>query len=83
MFYRAWGVLFSAAVLQLCRAASNSSISNDTISSNSYFYGSSPSVYPSPLGDGRSGWQDAYNKAAALVSRMTVEKKVALIVTSY
>jgi beta-glucosidase len=60
----------------LSDAASNSSISNDTIVSDTYFYGSSPPVYLSPSGDGRSGWQDAYNKAAALVSQMTIEEKV-------
>ncbi|KAI1823513.1 glycoside hydrolase superfamily [Xylaria intraflava] len=50
----------------------------NVIKNDSYFYGDSPPVYPSPLGTGTGDWANAYSKAKALVSRLTVEEKVNL-----
>ncbi|EPS27960.1 putative beta-glucosidase [Penicillium oxalicum 114-2] len=45
------------------------------ITSDTYFYGQSEPVYPSPQGSGSGGWAAAYEKAAAMVSQMTLEEK--------
>ncbi|PHH81329.1 hypothetical protein CDD82_1030 [Ophiocordyceps australis] len=47
------------------------------ITNDSFFYGQSPPVYPSPRMVGRE-WAHAYSKARALVSQMTLEEKVNL-----
>ncbi|PHH67458.1 hypothetical protein CDD81_72 [Ophiocordyceps australis] len=47
------------------------------ITDDSFFYGQSPPVYPSPQMVGRE-WAQAYSKARALVSQMTLEEKVNL-----
>ncbi|KAI1344911.1 beta-glucosidase-related glycosidase [Xylariaceae sp. FL0016] len=46
--------------------------------SDSQFYGQSPPVYPTPIGNGttNSRWASAYTKARALSSQMTLEEKV-------
>ncbi|KAH7378904.1 putative beta-glucosidase [Cadophora sp. MPI-SDFR-AT-0126] len=49
-----------------------------TISSDVYFYGQSPPVYPAPVASGTGDWGAAYQQAQALVSRMTLEEKVNL-----
>jgi hypothetical protein len=38
----------------------------------------SPPYYPSPWGSGGSGWAEAYEKAAAFVSQLTLPEKVNL-----
>ncbi|CAK7209782.1 hypothetical protein SBRCBS47491_000557 [Sporothrix bragantina] len=48
-------------------------ISNDT-----YFYGESPPVYPSPNMTGVGVWAISYNRAVALVQNMTLEERVSL-----
>ncbi|QBZ53512.1 hypothetical protein PoMZ_09198 [Pyricularia oryzae] len=42
------------------------------------YYGRSPPIYPSPVGNGTTSreWTNAYRRAAALVRFMTVEEKV-------
>ncbi|KAJ5803480.1 uncharacterized protein N7503_005930 [Penicillium pulvis] len=45
------------------------------ITSDTYFYGDSPAVYPSPNGTGTGDWAAAYKKATALVAQMTLEEK--------
>ncbi|EPE05491.1 glycoside hydrolase family 3 protein [Ophiostoma piceae UAMH 11346] len=49
-----------------------------TITSDSYFYGASPPVYPSPNMTGVGPWAISFNKAAALVQNMTLEERVSL-----
>ncbi|KAG5979710.1 hypothetical protein E4U55_004849 [Claviceps digitariae] len=58
---------------------------DDVVTSDSYFYGQSPAVYPShyPLTSyasaettGGSEWAAAYGKAKALVAQMSLEEKV-------
>lgn len=50
--------------------------SADVITEDSYFYGQSPPSYPSPNATGTGAWADAYTKAAALVSQLTLDEKV-------
>ena len=38
----------------------------------------SPPFYPSPWADGSGGWADAYAKAVAFVSQLTLTEKVNL-----
>ncbi|KAK5987525.1 putative beta-glucosidase M [Cladobotryum mycophilum] len=50
----------------------------DVITDDSHFYGQSPPVYPSPEMTGTDNWAAAYQKAKALVGKMTLEEKVNL-----
>ncbi|KAI0477591.1 glycoside hydrolase family 3 protein [Xylariaceae sp. FL0804] len=54
-------------------AAAQSVITSDT-----YFYGESPPVYPSPEGKGTGDWAQAYSQAKTLVSKLSLEEKVNL-----
>ncbi|KAJ3578377.1 hypothetical protein NPX13_g2188 [Xylaria arbuscula] len=63
-------VLFSS------QAKAGYNITDDTV-----FYGQSPPVYPSPNGTGIGDWADAYAKARALVSKMTLEEKVNITIS--
>lgn len=51
---------------------------SEVIQSDSYFYGQSPPVYPSPEGKGLGSWEVAYHDAAALVTKMSLEEMVTL-----
>ncbi|KAF7596625.1 hypothetical protein BBP40_000547 [Aspergillus hancockii] len=44
------------------------------------YYGRSPAVYPTPVGNGSTSatWKDAYQRAKALIAQMTVEEKANL-----
>ncbi|TQV92884.1 glycosyl hydrolase [Cordyceps javanica] len=71
------GLAFAAAAA----ATAAASASSDAIANDTYFYGQSPPVYPSPeLATTAGGrvWADAFAKARDLVSRMTLEEKVSL-----
>lgn len=48
----------------------------DIITDDTFFYGQSPPIYPSPNGTGTGDWAEAYTKAKALVGQMTLEEKV-------
>ncbi|KAI1765139.1 glycoside hydrolase family 3 protein [Hypoxylon sp. FL1150] len=48
------------------------------ITDDTYFYGQSEPVYPSPSMTGVGTWADAYNKAADFVKQLTTEEKVSL-----
>ncbi|KAJ4385745.1 hypothetical protein N0V93_010175 [Gnomoniopsis smithogilvyi] len=52
--------------------------SADVITEDSYFYGQSPPSYPSPNATGTGAWADAYAKARAFVSQLTLDEKVNL-----
>ncbi|KAJ6030667.1 uncharacterized protein N7446_000271 [Penicillium canescens] len=54
-------------------AASHAVVHDDT-----YFYGQSPPIYPTPEMTGVGDWGDASSKAQILVSQMTLEEKVSL-----
>ncbi|KAF4471548.1 beta-glucosidase M [Fusarium albosuccineum] len=45
------------------------------ITEDTYFYGLSQPVYPSPNGTGSGDWAESYAKARAMVARMTLEEK--------
>ncbi|KAJ5712943.1 uncharacterized protein N7483_010124 [Penicillium malachiteum] len=63
--------VLALAILSLCGLGhAESNITSDT-----YFYGDSPPVYPSPNGTGTGDWATSYQKAAALVAQMTLEEK--------
>ncbi|KAG6005613.1 hypothetical protein E4U21_007800 [Claviceps maximensis] len=53
-------------------------VGNDRVVRDSYFYGQSPGVYPSPDMTGGTEWAAAYGKAKALVAKMSLEEKVNL-----
>ncbi|KAH8893338.1 beta-glucosidase [Thozetella sp. PMI_491] len=48
------------------------------ITSDTYFYGQSEPVYPSPNMTGTGDWGEAFAKAQALVAKLTLEEKVTL-----
>lgn len=48
------------------------------IQSDSYFYGDSPPVYPSPQGTGTGDWGAAYQQAAAFVAQLNQNEKSSL-----
>ncbi|KAI0549905.1 beta-glucosidase M [Xylaria curta] len=45
---------------------------------DTYFYGQSEPVYPSPPTNGTGTWADAYNKAVKFVNQLTIEEKASL-----
>ena len=59
-------------------AFASSSSDNGTITNDTYFYGQSPPVYPSPEMTGGDAWAAAYKKAKTMVAQMTLEEKVNL-----
>ncbi|KAJ5933611.1 Glycoside hydrolase superfamily [Penicillium verhagenii] len=69
-----WGT----ATLLVGLALSNYAVAEDVITSDSYFYGESPAVYPSPIGSGTGDWAAAYVKAKAFVAKLSDDEKVNL-----
>ncbi|KAH8806022.1 putative beta-glucosidase M [Xylogone sp. PMI_703] len=62
----------------LALAGSFNGIVAQLITSDTYFYGESPPVYPSPKGSGVGDWASSYAKAAAFVAKLTLEEKANL-----
>ncbi|KAI1503492.1 glycoside hydrolase superfamily [Biscogniauxia marginata] len=56
----------------------NGGMAQSVVTDDTFFYGQSPPVYPSPQGAGLGDWAESYSKAQALVSEMTLEEKVGL-----
>ncbi|RYP74100.1 hypothetical protein DL770_007660 [Monosporascus sp. CRB-9-2] len=50
----------------------------DLITDDTYFYGQSEPVYPSPAMTGAGPWADAFSRAVAFVEQLTIEEKVGL-----
>ncbi|KAJ5669522.1 hypothetical protein N7462_010592 [Penicillium macrosclerotiorum] len=50
----------------------------NVITSDTYFYGDSPAVYPTPEGTGAGDWASAYEKARAFVGKLSDDEKVNL-----
>ncbi|KAI0191870.1 glycoside hydrolase superfamily [Astrocystis sublimbata] len=48
------------------------------ITDDTFFYGQSPPVYPSPEGKGLGDWADAYAQAKDVVAELSVKEKVGL-----
>ncbi|KAJ5727691.1 beta-glucosidase M [Penicillium malachiteum] len=69
---------FTKAGLLLALAFSTVSVAEDVITSDSYFYGDSPPVYPTPEGTGAGDWKSAYQKAKAFVAKLSDDEKVNL-----
>ncbi|EPE09840.1 glycoside hydrolase family 3 protein [Ophiostoma piceae UAMH 11346] len=57
-------------------AGLSSGLAQDVVLDDTYFYGESPPMYPSPNATGIGDWGSAYAKARELVSQMTIEEKV-------
>ncbi|RAL15781.1 beta-glucosidase [Aspergillus homomorphus CBS 101889] len=55
---------------------SSAAPTEQNITSDTYFYGDSPPVYPSPEGTGTGSWAAAYEKAKSFVAQLTDEEKV-------
>ncbi|KAJ5169240.1 uncharacterized protein N7482_004834 [Penicillium canariense] len=56
---------------------------SQVITSDTYFYGQSPPVYPSPEGTGSGNWESAYQKARSFVGKLTVEEKLNFTAGTY
>lgn len=63
----------TATLLLARRVSAQAQITNDT-----FFYGQSPPVYPSPQIQGLGDWAAAYNQAQAFVAQLTIEEKTNL-----
>ncbi|KAJ2975715.1 hypothetical protein NUW58_g8278 [Xylaria curta] len=50
----------------------------DVVSDDTFFYGQSEPVYPSPPMEGTGAWADAYDKAVKFVDQLTIEEKASL-----
>ncbi|RYO99737.1 hypothetical protein DL764_006725 [Monosporascus ibericus] len=50
----------------------------DLITDDTYFYGQSEPIYPSPTMTGAGPWADAFSRAVAFVEQLTIEEKVGL-----
>ncbi|KAI2965666.1 CAZyme family GH3 [Aspergillus niger] len=68
----------SALLSLLGGLALSSAAPTQNITSDAYFYGQSPAVYPSPEGTGTGSWASAYEKAKAFVAQLTDDEKVNL-----
>lgn len=68
--------MISSGVINAPLAKNDSLIRNGTVVSDVYFFGQSPPVYPSPLGNGTGDWAESYASAAALVAQLTMDEKV-------
>lgn len=49
-----------------------------TITDDSYFFGQSPPIYPSPNTTATEKWAGSYAKAVTMVGQMTLEEKASL-----
>ncbi|KAH7382877.1 putative beta-glucosidase M [Cadophora sp. MPI-SDFR-AT-0126] len=58
----------------------SSQVHGQNITNDTYFYGQSESVLPSPQMPGRLSWQTAHAKAVALVSQMTLAERANITV---
>lgn len=65
--------LLGAAALCLAPRVAHAQITDDT-----YFYGDSPPVYPSPETQGLGDWASAYSQAKAFVAQLNIEEKTNL-----
>lgn len=66
-------ILAGATALLLGQNTVHAQITNDT-----YFYGQSEPVYPSPQIQGLGNWANAYSQAQAFVAQLTIEEKTNL-----
>ncbi|KAM0285672.1 hypothetical protein ACHAQH_001378 [Verticillium albo-atrum] len=67
-----------AGLAALPRGEGGGDSGHGSIKDDTYFYGQSPAVYPSPELKGLGTWNNAFEKAQKMVKRMTLEEKVSL-----
>lgn len=67
----------SVILLAIATSIFPTAIAADLITDDTYFYGQSPAIYPSPTANGTGDWATAYAKAKELVGQLTLEEKVA------
>lgn len=73
------GAVAALAVLSLVHPVVSQNAGKDRVVQNdTYFYGQSPPVYPTPEMSGVGGWDEALSKAQKMVSQMSLEEKVSL-----
>ncbi|KAM3086204.1 hypothetical protein ACMFMG_000341 [Clarireedia jacksonii] len=65
--------LLCAAIISILGLSNG--VQAQIITSDTYFYGQSPAVYPSPQMPGSGPWEESYAKAVALVAQMTLAEK--------
>ncbi|KAG6260188.1 hypothetical protein E4U49_005140 [Claviceps purpurea] len=70
-------VWLSGLAVLVARAAA-AAAGDDVVTSDTFFYGQSPAVYPSPEITGGSEWATAHGKAKALVAKMSLLERVSL-----
>ncbi|KAG6051909.1 hypothetical protein E4U39_006431 [Claviceps sp. Clav50 group G5] len=59
-------------------AAAAAAAGDDVVTSDTFFYGQSPAIYPSPEMTGGAEWATAHSKAKALVAKMSLQERVSL-----
>lgn len=69
-------LLLSAGLINAPLANNGTLVRNGTVISDVYFFGQSPPVYPSPLGNGTGDWAESYASATAFVAQLTMDEKV-------
>jgi len=67
-----------AAIALAALCFSSCARTQDEVFDDTYFYGQSPPVCPSPEAPGTGGWADAYSKARALVAQMNLDERVSI-----
>ncbi|KAG6217194.1 hypothetical protein E4U50_004242 [Claviceps purpurea] len=70
-------VWLSGLAVLVARAAA-AAAGDDVVTSDTFFYGQSPAVYPSPEMTGGSEWATAHGKAKALVAKISLLERVSL-----
>ncbi|KAG6220141.1 hypothetical protein E4U26_006901 [Claviceps purpurea] len=70
-------VWLSGLAVLVARAAA-AAAGDDVVTSETFFYGQSPAVYPSPEMTGGSEWATAHGKAKALVAKISLLERVSL-----
>ncbi|KAE8146049.1 glycoside hydrolase superfamily [Aspergillus avenaceus] len=68
------GTLVAATAISLISVCAAEGYTNE---SEVPYYGRSPAVYPSPVGNGTTSptWEEAYRRAHSVVAQMTIEEK--------
>jgi len=69
-------LMISTGLISAPLSKNGTLVRNGTVVSDVYFFGQSPPVYPSPLGNGTGDWAESYASAAALVAQLTMNEKV-------
>ncbi len=71
-------VAIVASLCSLTHATPQDLYQGNVVQSDTFFYGQSPAVYPTPEISGIGDWDEAFSKARAMVDMMTLAEKVNL-----